>query len=81
MKKNWQHTKYKFIGELELDRFDFENGLRLFAVENKIAPVFSYQTWFNVGSRDEEAGKSGLAHLFEHMMFKGTHKNQQGIFH
>ena len=80
MKKNWQHTKYKFIGELELDRFDFENGLRLFAVENKIAPVFSYQTWFNVGSRDEEAGKSGLAHLFEHMMFKGTHKNQQGIF-
>lgn len=80
MKKSWQHTKHKFFGQLQLDRFDFENGLRLFAIENKIAPVFSYQTWFNVGSRDEEAGKSGLAHLFEHMMFKGTHKNPQGVF-
>jgi predicted Zn-dependent peptidase len=80
MKKSWQHTRYKFLGELNIDRFDFPNGLRLFAVENRIAPVFSYQTWFNVGSRDEVAGKSGLAHLFEHMMFKGTKKNPQGVF-
>lgn len=45
-----------------------------------MAPVFSYQTWFNVGSRDEVEGKSGLAHLFEHMMFKGTRKMAQGQF-
>lgn len=80
MKKSWRHTRYKFFGQLHLDRFDFENGLRLFAVENRIAPVFSYQTWFNVGSRDESPGKSGLAHLFEHMMFKGTKKSPQGVF-
>ena len=80
MKKHWTHTRYKFLGQLHMDRFDFENGLRLFAVENRIAPVFSYQTWFNVGSRDEVKGKSGLAHLFEHMMFKGTKKNPQGTF-
>ncbi len=80
MKKKWRHTRYRFLGQLPLDRFDFENGLRLFCVENKIAPVFSYQTWFNVGSRDEVQGKSGLAHLFEHMMFKGTKNNPQGVF-
>ncbi|MGZ3694977.1 MAG: M16 family metallopeptidase [Bdellovibrionota bacterium] len=80
MKKNWRHRKQKFIGQTQLERFDFENGLRLFVLENKLAPVFSYQTWFNVGSRDEEKGKSGLAHLFEHMMFKGTLSRPQGVF-
>jgi zinc protease len=80
MKKNWRHSKQKFIGESHLERFDFDNGLRLIVLENKLAPVFSYQTWFNVGSRDEEKGKSGLAHLFEHMMFKGTRSRPQGVF-
>lgn len=80
MKKPWKHTRYPFFGSAHLDRFDFENGLRLFVNQNKLAPVFSYQTWFNVGSRDEELGKSGLAHLFEHMMFKGTVKRPQGVF-
>lgn len=80
MKKPWKQSSYKFIGSSGLERFDFENGLRLFVNQNKIAPVFSYQTWFDVGSRDEEQGKSGLAHLFEHMMFKGTKKRAQGVF-
>lgn len=80
MKNTWRHHKQKFIGQSQLDRFDFENGLRLVVLENKLAPVFSYQTWFNVGSRDEEKGKSGLAHLFEHMMFKGTRGRPQGVF-
>jgi zinc protease len=80
MKKNWRHRKQRFIGDTHLERFDFENGLRLIVRENKLAPVFSYQTWFNVGSRDEEPGKSGLAHLFEHMMFKGTKSRPQGVF-
>ena len=80
MKKHWKHSKIRFFGKSHLDRYEFENGLRLFVNQNKIAPVFSYQTWFNVGSRDEEKGKSGLAHLFEHMMFKGTVKRPQGVF-
>lgn len=76
----WQKTAIPFLGDTKLNRIDFDNGLRAFVLENKVAPVFSYQTWFNVGSRDEEEGKSGLAHLFEHMMFKGTKKNKPGIF-
>ncbi len=80
MTKKWKKTNYGTIGGKALERFDFPNGLRLFVAQNKIAPVFSYQTWFNVGSRDEVPGKSGLAHLFEHMMFKGTKKRPQGVF-
>jgi zinc protease len=80
MKKPWKHSRYSFFGSSHLNRFDFENGLKLFVNCNRLAPVFSYQTWFNVGSRDEVPGKSGLAHLFEHMMFKGTITRPQGVF-
>ncbi len=73
-------TKIPFFGKKEIHKFQFANGLKLFVVPNPVAPVFSYQTWFNVGSRDEEEGKSGLAHLFEHMMFKGTKLHPQGVF-
>lgn len=48
------------------------NGLRLIMVEDHTVPVVSYQTWFNVGSVDERLGYTGMAHLFEHLMFKGT---------
>lgn len=80
MKKPWKQTRVPFFGSAHLERFDFENGLRLFVHRNRIAPVFSYQTWFDIGSRDEVPGKSGLAHLFEHMMFKGTKLRPQGVF-
>jgi zinc protease len=69
-----------FFGEKKYHRFRFSNGLQLVVIPNSVAPVFSYQTWFNVGSRDEEPGLSGLAHLFEHMMFKGTKGRPQGVF-
>ena len=72
--------KVPFFGKAKIDRFRLSNGLRLMVVQNPLAPVFSYQTWYNVGSRDEEEGKSGLAHLFEHMMFKGTKKRKQGVY-
>ena len=49
-----------------------ENGLRLIVSEDHVAPVFSVVVIYNVGSRDERAGRTGFAHLFEHMMFKGS---------
>lgn len=49
-----------------------ENGLRLIVAEDRAAPVFSLVVVYNVGSRDERAGRTGFAHLFEHMMFKGS---------
>jgi predicted Zn-dependent peptidase len=48
------------------------NGLRLIVAEDDVAPVFSIAIVYNVGSRDERPGRTGFAHLFEHMMFKGS---------
>ena len=49
-----------------------ENGLRVIISEDRSAPVFSIVVNYNVGSRDERKGRTGFAHLFEHMMFKGS---------
>jgi predicted Zn-dependent peptidase len=48
------------------------NGLRVIISENHAAPVFSVALVYDVGSRDERPGRTGFAHLFEHMMFKGS---------
>jgi predicted Zn-dependent peptidase len=49
-----------------------KNGLRVIVSEDHAAPVFSVAVVYNVGSRDERTGRTGFAHLFEHMMFKGS---------
>ncbi len=50
------------------------NGLKLIMLEDHKAPVAVMQIWYRVGSRNESAGYTGLSHLLEHMMFKGTEK-------
>jgi zinc protease len=59
----------KHVHETVLD-----NGLRVILLENHKAPVVTFQVWYRVGSRNEEWGKTGLSHMLEHMMFKGTKK-------
>src|ERR1700680_5138331 len=49
-----------------------KNGLRLIVAEDHVAPVFSVAVVYNVGSRDERTGRTGFAHLFEHMMFRSS---------
>jgi zinc protease len=49
-----------------------KNGLRVIISEDHTAPVYSIAVTYNVGSRDERKGRTGFAHLFEHMMFKGS---------
>jgi zinc protease len=49
-----------------------KNGLRVITVEDRSAPVIAVSVTYNVGSRDERQGRTGFAHLFEHMMFKGS---------
>src|SRR5215467_8629286 len=48
------------------------NGLRLITVEDHLAPVVAVNVWYNVGSKHEVPGKTGFAHLFEHVMFQGS---------
>lgn len=55
-----------------VERHKLPNGLTVLLHEDHSAPIVSYQTWFRVGSKDERPGLTGIAHLFEHMMFKGA---------
>ena len=52
--------------------FTLKNGLTVIVHEDHKAPVVAVSTWYNVGSKDEPAKKTGFAHLFEHLMFNGT---------
>ena len=68
-----QHTP----GQTKNVRVNFKettlkNGLRVITVEDHSAPVIALAVNYNVGSRDERQGRTGFAHLFEHMMFKGS---------
>lgn len=51
-----------------------DNGLKVLLLEEPKAPVVTFHVWYRVGSRNEQFGRTGLAHLVEHMMFKGTEK-------
>jgi zinc protease len=58
--------------ELEVFETTLDNGLKVLLLEDHKAPVVTFHIWYRVGSRNEEFGRTGLAHLMEHMMFKGS---------
>ena len=59
-------------------RYALGNGLRMLLLADRKAPVLSYHTWYRVGSKHEKPGKTGLAHLFEHLMFNETKHTARG---
>jgi len=59
-------------GQIAFEQFTLPNGLRVIYSEDHSTPVVSVDVWYKVGSRNERAGRSGFAHLFEHMMFQGS---------
>ncbi|HEX8402137.1 MAG TPA: pitrilysin family protein [Allosphingosinicella sp.] len=61
------------------ERFKLANGLTVIVHEDRKAPVVAVSVWYNVGSKDEPRGKTGFAHLFEHLMFNGS-ENAPGDF-
>ncbi len=58
--------------DIPYQAFTLANGLRVIVHEDRKAPVVAVSVWYNVGSKDEPAGKTGFAHLFEHLMFNGS---------
>jgi predicted Zn-dependent peptidase len=54
------------------EQFTLANGLRVVVHEDRKAPVVAVSIWYNVGSKDEPKGRTGFAHLFEHLMFNGS---------
>ena len=64
----------------DITNFTLANGLEVVVIPDHRTPVVTHMIWYKVGSADETAGKSGLAHFLEHLMFKGTAKNPEGRF-
>ena len=61
--------------------FRLDNGLTVIVHEDHKAPVVAVSIWYNVGSKDEPEGKTGFAHLFEHLMFNGIGESAGRLLH
>ncbi len=64
-------TNFK-LQPLKLEQYTLDNGLRVILNQDNAAPVVSVAVYYDVGSRNEREGRTGFAHLFEHMMFQGS---------
>ncbi len=60
--------------------FTLPNGMDAVVIEDHRAPVVTHMVWYRIGAADEVPGKSGIAHLLEHLMFKGTRRMKSGEF-
>lgn len=69
------------VGQVDIpySKFTLDNGLTVIVHEDRKAPVVAVSVWYNVGSKDEPAGSTGFAHLFEHLMFGGS-ENAPGSY-
>ena len=63
-----------------VSEFKLANGLQVIVVPDRRAPVVTHYVWYRVGSADEPAGVSGIAHFLEHLMFKSTDKIAVRLF-
>jgi zinc protease len=59
---------------IEMQQAELDNGMKIIVVPDHRSPVVLHSVWFRAGSMDEPAGKTGIAHMLEHLMFKGTEK-------
>jgi len=66
------------LPHIPIDRHRLANGLRVILSRDNRAPIVAVNLWYDVGSRHEKPGKTGFAHLFEHMMFQGSAKVAKG---
>lgn len=67
-------------GVFSPETFFLNNGMQVVVVPNHRVPVVTHMVWYKVGAADEPLGKSGMAHFFEHLMFKGTHDYPDDTF-
>ncbi len=65
--------------DIPYEEFTLPNGLRVIVHEDRKAPIVAVNVWYHVGSKDEKPGKTGFAHLFEHLMFQGS-ENYRGEY-
>jgi len=65
--------------DIPYEKFTLDNGLRVVVHEDRKAPIVAVSVWYHVGSKNEPEGKTGFAHLFEHLMFNGS-ENYDGEY-
>ena len=68
------------IPELKVEKYTLPNGLEVILHEDHTTPVVGVNLWYKVGSKDEKAGRTGFAHLFEHLMFQGSQHHDSEYF-
>ncbi len=68
------------LSEQEITSFSLDNGLHVVVIEDHRAPAAIQMLWYKVGAADEPAGRSGVAHFLEHLMFRGTEEYELGVF-
>jgi predicted Zn-dependent peptidase len=66
------------VSEIPIERHRLDNGLRIVLSPDRRAPLVAVNLWYDVGSKHEKPGKTGFAHLFEHMMFQGSANVERG---
>ncbi|GEM_PF-78809 len=66
---------------VKFEKFELSNGLRVILSEDHSSPIIGYAIYYNVGSRNEVKGRTGFAHLFEHMMFQGSENVPRNMHH
>jgi len=66
--------------DAEISNFMLDNGMEVVVIPDHRAPIVTHMVWYKAGSADEPPGKSGIAHFFEHLMFKGTKNHPFGEF-
>ncbi|WP_395092095.1 M16 family metallopeptidase [Vaginella massiliensis] len=67
-----------FAQKIEFEEYTLSNGLHVILHQDNTAPVVTTSVMYHVGSKDEQVGKTGFAHFFEHLLFEGTHNIQRG---
>ena len=68
------------LPEIEFEFYTLPNGLEVILHVDDSTPIVGVNTWYHVGSKNERPGRSGFAHLFEHMMFQGSANLPKGAF-
>ncbi len=68
------------IPELKVEKYTLPNGLEVILHEDHTTPVVGVNLWYKVGSKDEKPGRTGFAHLFEHLMFQGSQNHDSEYF-
>ena len=74
------HLEAQAVPRITFEKYTLPNGLEVILHEDHSTPIVAVNTWYHVGSGDEKPGRTGFAHLFEHIMFMGSEHVPVGVF-